>query len=112
MSTNRKLRFIAAQLPPLPKMDKKGVMQKYKVSIKVSGAEVLKENPLAVVKEKEIETPVDPGKEYIQQQEFFQLYDHFTEMKEMYRDNGATGVNTYIQICFDYNKMTNPGLKF
>ena len=112
MSTNRKLRELATKLPALPKTDKHGQIMTFAITEKVLGSEVLKDNPEAKVTEKGKEVAVIAEKEYIQKKNYPVLYDHFTEMKEMYKDNGAFGVNTYIQICFDFHKIINPGLKF
>lgn len=109
MSINSKLRAIAHQLPTLPRVNKNGVIQTYSENVKVKGEKILKLVPDAKDKSG---NPIESDKFYINTVTKNYPSDHFKELKEMYHANGEDGVNTYIQICFDYNKSINPGIKF
>ena len=113
MSTNSKLRELSNQLPPLPKLNKAGDIITYQNTKKMLGKDLLAKNPDAFIEDKKgNKIPLQPHLFYEQINELPVLRNHFNDMKEIFRNDGADGVNRYIKLCFDYNQLINPGLKF
>lgn len=112
MSKNKKIRQIAAQLPSLPKLDKQGNILYTKHFEIISGAELIKQK-ITTINEKGIDVPIIPKGRYKRQiQGNPILRNHVEDMIEIYRNDGAVGVNEYIKLCFSFNKLSNPGIEF
>lgn len=108
MSTNQKLRAIAEQLPPLPKLKNEKV-QYQKVNQRITGEKILQEDPEAKTKDG---MPLLRHLWYQRAVRVPLLLDHFSTMKSIYKNSGADGVNKYIELAFQFNKIANPGIKF
>lgn len=115
MSKNKILREIAALLPPLPKHTK-GKIQTNKPYIVVTGKQILDE-PEKYAGDKSLGVGVIDGKlngkaiDYNGRYKFSFtpepiLVDHFEEMKKTEREAGSKGLVKYIEIVFNFNKMT------
>ena len=106
MSKNKRLRAIADKLPPLSKM-KNGEVMTTLFKSNVSGIELLKSDITEVEG-----NPVDGKKMYTRTQQVPVLHDHFHTMNSIYRNNGADGVNEYINLCYQFHELSNPGISF
>lgn len=98
MSTNKKLRQLASELPFYPKLNASG--KPMLVDCIVTGADILEVNPEAKGKDQK---PLALHAKYRWKK--LQPADHFTEMKKAYKANGEQGVIDYCKKVHTYARM-------
>lgn len=103
MSTNSKLRQIADQLPLFPKLKNGKIDFTYAKRI-VYGDEILKENPDA---KDEKGNPILANKQYGVLKPIIKYHNHFLNLKNIFKNDGESGVNKYINTVFEFNKIEN-----
>lgn len=96
MSTNRKLRALAAELPFYPKCDSNG--KAMLINQVMSGQEIIN---------KKLDVNLKSGGEISATAKYtvsvFQPADHFTNMKRAYKQKGEQGVIDYCKMVYDFD---------
>lgn len=115
MPLNRKLRLIADQLPPCPKLDDKGRIRYASGTAKVKGEDLIAQTGKTTIQNGQTNKiePIDADRIYTIHVKNPMLIDHFEALKYFLDVHGESGVEDYIDKCFEFNKMKRPeGLKF
>lgn len=97
MSKNRHLRSIANNLPPIPKMNKDGMVEKRIEIVILYGSQLIERGILTVKNSDGVKVCVDPKKKYQHTETVPEYVNHFKELRSAFDKHGIAGVDAYIQ---------------